>query len=426
MELKKELPEIFEEFADARKNSFLAIKELKEEGIPVVGVFCTYLPREIPHAMGASVVGLCSVTDETIPDAEKDLPRNLCPLIKSSYGFAKTDKCPFFYFSDLIVGETTCDGKKKMYEMLAEFKPVHVIELPNCQTEAGIGLYRQELIRFKEVLEKKFGTVITEDAIRCQIHNRNQILAALNRLQYVMALDPAPALGLDIVNIVYGTGFKMKIDTLAEEVNAITDKIEAEYAQGRNIGKRARILVTGSPSGGAALKVVRAIEDNGGVVVCFENCSGMKPLDPIDEDNPDVYDALARKYLNIGCSCMSPNPCGRRGGFGSAGMPHLQCGNLPGAQAGEGEEGTSLYRCGDRLFPGRRGPAEHKDGCLHRDAIRNNLSRFSCMLRSNRRFPLPLPPVSFWLTVRRCSCHYGKPDRAHGAPFSMQCSGRLM
>ena len=41
---------------------------------------------------------------------------------------------------------------------------------------------------------------------------------------------------------------------------------------------------------------------------CFENCSGMKPLDPIDEDNPDVYDALARKYLNIGCSCMSPNP----------------------------------------------------------------------------------------------------------------------
>ena len=48
MELKKELPEIFEEFADARKHSFLAIKELKEEGIPVVGVFCTYLPREIP------------------------------------------------------------------------------------------------------------------------------------------------------------------------------------------------------------------------------------------------------------------------------------------------------------------------------------------------------------------------------------------
>ena len=156
--------------------------------------FCTYLPREIPHAMGASVVGLCSVTDETIPDAEKDLPRNLCPLIKSSYGFAKTDKCPFFYFSDLIVGETTCDGKKKkcMRCWLSSSRSMS-LNCPTARQKPAYGLYRQELIRFKEVLETKFGTVITEDAIRRQIHNRNKILAALNRLQYVMALDPAPA-----------------------------------------------------------------------------------------------------------------------------------------------------------------------------------------------------------------------------------------
>ena len=55
VELKKELPEIFEEFAEQRKNSFLAIKEVKEKEIPVVGVFCTYLPREIPNAMGAAL-----------------------------------------------------------------------------------------------------------------------------------------------------------------------------------------------------------------------------------------------------------------------------------------------------------------------------------------------------------------------------------
>ncbi|POP31030.1 hypothetical protein C3B58_18345, partial [Lactonifactor longoviformis] len=142
MELIKELPEVFEDFAEQRKNSFLAVKELKDQGVPVVGVFCTYLPQEIPAAMGAAVVGLCSTSDETIPEAEKELPRNLCPLIKSSYGFAKTDKCPFFYFSDLIVGETTCDGKKKMYEQLGEFKPVHVMELPNSQSEDGLQMYK--------------------------------------------------------------------------------------------------------------------------------------------------------------------------------------------------------------------------------------------------------------------------------------------
>ena len=307
MELRKELPEVFEEFAEARKNSFLAIKKIKDAGTPIVGVFCTYLPREIANAMGAAVVGLCSVSDETIPDAEKDLPRNLCPLIKSSYGFAKTDKCPFFYFSDLVVGETTCDGKKKMYEMLAEFKPVHVVQLPNSQTEDGYALYRKELIRFKEVLEEKFEVKITEKAIAREIKKRNGINRALTRLQYTMAQDPAPVMGLDIINTVYGSGFQMNTDALEETIDAVTDKIEKEYQEGKNVGKKPRILVTGSPSGGAALKVIRAIEENGGVVVCFENCTGMKPLAEVDEENPDVYDALSRKYLSIGCSCMSPN-----------------------------------------------------------------------------------------------------------------------
>ena len=124
MELIKELPEVFEEFAEQRQKSFMAMKGLKDQGVPVVGAYCTYFPAEIARAMGAVTVGLCSVSDETIPDAEKDLPKNLCPLIKSSYGFAKTDKCPFFYFSDVVVGETTCDGKKKMYEYMSDFKDV--------------------------------------------------------------------------------------------------------------------------------------------------------------------------------------------------------------------------------------------------------------------------------------------------------------
>ena len=299
---------MFEEFADQRRNSFLAIKKLKDEGTPVVGVFCTYLPKEIANAMGAAVVGLCSVSDETIPDAEKDLPRNLCPLIKSSYGFAKTDKCPFFYFSDLVVGETTCDGKKKMYELLAEFKPVYVIELPNRQSEEGIAMYRREIIRFKEKLEQQFETTITEEAIRHQIHLRNEVTKSLLRLQYLMTNDPAPVSGLDIVNTSYGSGFNMDVESLPGRINEMADMIEADYAAGKNIGKKPRILITGSPSGGAALKVIRAIEDSGAVVVAFENCSGLKSMILTDEENPDVYDALARRYMSIGCSCMSPNP----------------------------------------------------------------------------------------------------------------------
>ena len=309
MEVIKELPEVFEEFAEQRKNSFLAVKQLKDQGIPVVGSYCTYFPQEIAMAMGAATVSLCSTSDETIAEAEKDLPKNLCPLIKSSYGFAKTDKCPFFYFSDVVVGETTCDGKKKMYELMSEFKDTFVMELPNSQSENSLKLWKKEIIRFKEYLEKKFDVEITEEQIREAVKVNNEARRSLKRLYEVMRHDPAPISGYDLFKVLYGSTFKFDRKQIPGEVNALVDKIEKEYAEGKMQEKKPRILITGCPIGGATEKVIRAVEDNGGIVVTYENCSGAKSIDKlVDENNPDVYDAIARRYLNIGCSVMTPNP----------------------------------------------------------------------------------------------------------------------
>ncbi len=310
MEIKKELPEIFNEFGEMRKKSFLAAYEMKQKNIPFIGTFCTYFPQEIALAMGACVVGLCSTSDETIPDAEKDLPRNLCPLIKSSYGFAKTDKCPYFYFSDLIVGETTCDGKKKMYEYLGEFKPVYTMELPNSQSPAALELWRKEIIKFKEKLESFFDVTITEEDIRKQVRIMNEVRRALKEFYSLCKLEPVPMLGQDMFKILYGASYKFNKETLPGEIRALIAKIKAEYEENPNkYPKAPRILVTGCPIGGGAEKCVKAIEANGGHVVCFENCSGAKSCDrEVDEINPDIYEAIAERYLSIGCSVMTPNP----------------------------------------------------------------------------------------------------------------------
>ena len=309
MELIKELPDVFEDFAEQRQKSFLAIKELKDRGVPVVGTFCTYFPVEIAMAMGAATVSLCSTSDETIPAAEKDLPKNLCPLIKSSYGFAATKKCPFFYFSDLVVGETTCDGKKKMYEYLGQFKDVFTMELPNRQTKDGLTLWKNEIIRFKEYLEQKFHVAITEEQIRNAVKIQNEGRVALKRLYELMRLDPAPMTGQELFSVLYGSTFKPDRSKIPGEVNAIADRVEKEYAEGKMLEKKPRILVTGCPIGGATEKVIKAIEDNGGVVVTFENCGGAKSVDRlVEEDAEDIYEAIAKRYLSIGCSVMTPNP----------------------------------------------------------------------------------------------------------------------
>ena len=69
-----------------------------------------------------------------------------------------------------------------------------------------------------------------------------------------------------------------------------------------------RVLVSGCPVGGDAAKVFRVIEEAGGVVVAMEACSGMKGYSiHIDEDTGDPIAALAKAYLKIPCSCMTPN-----------------------------------------------------------------------------------------------------------------------
>ena len=310
MELRKELPEIFDEFAEARRNGFIAAKNLKEKNVPMVGTFCTYMPQELPLAFGAAVVSLCATSDETIQEAEADLPKNLCPLIKSSYGFGKTDKCPFFYFSDIVVGETTCDGKKKMYEYLGEFKDVHVMELPNSQaTKEGFQLWKSEIIKLKGILENKFEVEITEEDIKKAIKLKNQERQALKNLYEIGKLNPPAMSGMDILKVLYGSTFKFDKNDTIKEVNELADRVRKEYEEGRRLDPKPRIVVTGCPIGEVTEKVVKAIEDNGAYVVAFENCMGAKAIDRlVDESNEDVYDALAEKYLNIGCSCMTPNP----------------------------------------------------------------------------------------------------------------------
>lgn len=310
MSLVTQLPSIFSDFSDARQQGFLTVMELKEQGIPLVGTYCTFMPQEIAMAAGAAVVSLCSTSDETIEEAEKTLPRNLCPLIKSSYGFGKTDKCPYFYFSDIVVGETTCDGKKKMYEYMAEYKPVHVMQLPNNSESAeSVALWRSEIIRFQKRLEEQFGCEITEQGIRDAINLRNRERRALTDFYRLGQLNPPALTGRELLSVVYGATFKFDKTVLINELETLTAKVRAEYAAGKRLDPRPRILITGCPIGGAAEKVVRIIEENGGWVVGYENCTGAKATEQCVDENPqtDVYDALTEKYLAIGCSCISPN-----------------------------------------------------------------------------------------------------------------------
>ena len=310
MDNKLNLPANFETYPEARKNGFLRMKALKDQGAKVVGMFCSFVPLELVYAAKLLPVGLCSFTDEPIPAAEAHLPKNLCPLIKASYGFALTDTCPYFYFSDLVVGETTCDGKKKMFELLGEFKDTYVMQLPHSRDADALQFWKGQIIRFKEKLEEKFGVTITEEDIRDAIRRKNHERVVMRNFLELGKLDPAPMSGYEMGTRIDAGSFSFDLDARCRIVEERTAEIKAEW-EANFKGKpstKPRLLVTGCPNAGVREKVIRAVEEMGADIVAFDTCNGIRDkVELVDESNPDVYEALAIKYLNINCSVMSPN-----------------------------------------------------------------------------------------------------------------------
>lgn len=308
------LPEHFEDFAEARREGFLKVKELKDKGEKICGAFCQYTPSEIIYAAGLYQVALCGRSPDPIKTAETRLPANLCPLIKASYGHALGESCPYAYFSDVVVGETTCDGKKKMYELLGELKPMQVIHLPNVPDyERSLEMWTEEIRAFAKGLEEKFNVTITDDMLNESIEwcNKERIQAA--RIYELGKYDPPAITGTKMNDIMEGEQYMFDREAKYNKINEILDQCEKNWHDGiypyEPDPNRPRLIVSGGGYGGVSAKTINVMEELGGAIVCYEGCCGISSRRRlVDEDRSrDPYVRIAEKYIEVPCAVVSPN-----------------------------------------------------------------------------------------------------------------------
>lgn len=293
----------------------LRVRELldhKEKGGKVVGTFCVYVPDEILLALGAIGVGLCGGADFSIPDAEKVLPRDLCPLIKSAFGFKAGRLCPYFESADLLVGETTCDGKKKVWEIMGEDAPAYVMELPQKKdSEEGRSLWRAEVRRLARRVEDLTGRTLTHDGLKAALGKTNARRRALERIYESRKADPAPISGKDAL-LVSQIAFYDDVDRFTEKANELAAELEARAAAGEGVMRGARRLaVTGTPMAIPNWKLHHILETSGAVVVVEETCTGTRyfqnPVVEPGRDLDETLDRIADRYLETPCACFTPN-----------------------------------------------------------------------------------------------------------------------
>jgi benzoyl-CoA reductase/2-hydroxyglutaryl-CoA dehydratase subunit BcrC/BadD/HgdB len=289
------------------------IYEAKKNKRKIVGTFCVYVPEELVLAVDGVCVGLCAGAEVGSAEAERFIPRNTCALIKAFMGFKLAGLCPYVELTDLIVGETTCDGKKKAYEIFNEItKKVYVMELPNMKSEEDKKLWLGEVKKFKDKMEALSGKKITLDDLKKAASIVNGKRKALQRLSRLRAADPSPISGLDalLVNQIVFYDDPLRF---TEMTNKLCDELEERVRQGTGVAEKGstRILISGSPMAIPNWKLHSIIEGSGAVVVGEESCVGERNhRDLLDENFSSIDEALekiASRYLGIHCACFTPN-----------------------------------------------------------------------------------------------------------------------
>ena len=290
--------------------TFLSVKTQKEQGKPVFGIYCCYAPLELLWAMNGVVAGLCGTSQKPIADAEAHLPSNLCPMVKASYGFVITDTCPYYKMADVIICETTCDGKKKMFELIQDKKPTHIMELPISQDNPmALKHWKKEVESLKNWLEERFDLKITNEALENSIKEANLRRKLILKAYEYAKYQPPYITNQEIIEL-FGYAFYEVGENAEKFLKKALEKLEVRKKEKKFISSQdaPRIMMTGCPIAGDSEKIYNIIEHAGANIVVSEACSGIKPiLSQIEENTSNPIEAIAERYFNLPCSIMTVN-----------------------------------------------------------------------------------------------------------------------
>lgn len=308
--------EYFDEFwRNLQTGRIAELDKLKEQGKPLVGTFCIFVPEETVVAAGGACYGLCSGSPASIPEAEKELPRNICPLIKSAHGFKLLKMCGYTQSADFIYGETTCEAKKKTWEVLNTHHPVHVMQIPQKKDEKSMVLWGKEVEEFNTHIEEVAGRELSFEEMKNATEIINAKRAALRRLDKLRGMYPdiVPISGKDGL-LISQISFVDEPIRFTEMLNELCDELEKRVSQKSSVfdSDTARLMVLGTPFAAPNWKLHHIVETSGGAIINEESCIGHRYYkDDVELDGVGTKEELTAKmmqrYKKIDCACFTPN-----------------------------------------------------------------------------------------------------------------------
>ncbi|HID93275.1 MAG TPA: 2-hydroxyacyl-CoA dehydratase [bacterium (Candidatus Stahlbacteria)] len=288
------------------------MKEVQNFKGKVIGTFCNFVPEELIYAAGAIPIRLCAGFYDTIHPAEEILPKDICPLIKSAFGF-KLLGLPYFELCDVVIVPTTCDGKKKLGELLVPYLPVWMLEIPHSKDYLKGEVWLTEIKVLKRRIEEFTQTKITKEGLKDAIlllHKRQEVFRRLYRIR---KYDPPVITGSDAMLVVQ-TSFYDDIRRWIKRTNELCKELEEQRSNNSHLPDvqvtNNRLLLTGAPIIWPNFKLIHIIEAAEATIVMDDMCSGTQHLyDPVVVDEwtlTGMLRAIAERYLLPStCPCFT-------------------------------------------------------------------------------------------------------------------------
>ena len=279
------------------------LADWKNSGKKILAFECTYVPEEIIYAAGALPVRLIGDSQlSNYDEASAYMYQNTCSFIRNCLELVLKGS---YDFLDGFVAGATCDCSRRLADVWEHYhftSFVHTIGVPRKITPAAYELYELELRQFMRKLSEYLDVAITDEALQeaITIYNRRR---SLLRELYQLNKNQNPALkGSELIKILNAS-----VSAPPEKFNSLIELLLEQIKTGqRKFNSNLRIMLGGSPLNNPAF--IEAIEEQGGMIVIDELCTGVRYWWEEVNWDADPVKALSRRYLhNFACPRMEPS-----------------------------------------------------------------------------------------------------------------------
>jgi benzoyl-CoA reductase/2-hydroxyglutaryl-CoA dehydratase subunit BcrC/BadD/HgdB len=274
---------------------------------PLVGYFCNMVPVELIHALGAVPLRLDCGNAALVQSGEEVLTGDICPLARASFGTLMDETTAAARCAAFVL-PASCDAKRKMAEVIADFRPTFVLDLPAEQDAQRFGRQATaEVKRLARFLGKALGRRLRRRALRDAVEMGRRRTAIVRRLQEERAAKPAGLSVRDFFLIVQASFAGVDLGQWLEQAQAALNELVAFEPERRRL--RPRVVLTGAPIIWPNFKPLNLIEESGADVVADTLCTGAQScFDPVVYDETGkgaLLHALALRYIFASaCPCF--------------------------------------------------------------------------------------------------------------------------